>query len=259
MNPYELRAEDFTFAPYKHEGDSGAMLLATAKSDPSIQYIVKSEYPEIACNEFMYHHVAAAVGLYTQDVWILSGLADRNHAVAIRYVPNARKFTYDKADEESKQTYFKFKTLYAILNEDDSEEIYYDGQGRLFKLDNAASFNMSELAIRHAINYGNDELPEFVWKMLKSGISLVQYEKYALLLEIFKKYFGKEAVEIGYAFFEQFVSIDISKVESAAEALEKIYPFTITEYYPAFVNVRVEACKRFISENGIERFLREPN
>jgi len=187
LNPYELKAEDFTFVSYKHEGDSGAMLLATAKSDPSIQYIIKSEYPEIACNEFMYHHVAAAVGLYTQDVRIVSGIADKNHAVAIRYVPNAQKFIYDTSDEVSKQTYFKFKTLYAILNEDDSEEFYYDIQSRLFKLDNAASFNMSELAIRHAINYGNNELPEFVWKVLKSGINLVQYEKYALLLEIFNK------------------------------------------------------------------------
>ena len=66
-------------------------------------------------------------------------------------------------------------------------------------------------------------------------------------------------MEIGYAFFKQFVSIDISKVESAAEALEKIYPFAITEYYPAFVNLRVEACKRFVTENGIERFLKESN
>lgn len=60
------------FSPFPHplhpdeDGDSGAMELANLKDDPLLQYVIKGKrtYPEIACNEFMYHKVATALGRY---------------------------------------------------------------------------------------------------------------------------------------------------------------------------------------------------
>ena len=63
-----IDARGFTFQPLLHPlhpdevGDSGAMELATSKTDSSEQYVIKRNiYPEIACNEFMYHKVATAL------------------------------------------------------------------------------------------------------------------------------------------------------------------------------------------------------
>jgi len=59
-----LDARGFTFAPFMHpfheegHGDSGTLELATSKKNPDEQYIIKSKFPELGCNEFMYHRVA---------------------------------------------------------------------------------------------------------------------------------------------------------------------------------------------------------
>ena len=96
-----IDARNFTFAPFPHPlhpaeiGDSGVMELATSKTDPNEQYVIKrgNTYPEIAANEFMYHIVATALGLYTQDVKLISGNKDYWRSAAIRYVPGAKQFS----------------------------------------------------------------------------------------------------------------------------------------------------------------------
>ena len=117
--PNILNRKDFTLSQFTPGvgGDSGALTLATLTADPRVQYVIKSGFPEIACNEFMYHHVAAALGLYTQETNLFMGMAGAKYAVAIRYVPNAIKFSHDEADERSRRTFYEFKTLYLILNE----------------------------------------------------------------------------------------------------------------------------------------------
>ena len=252
-----LNAADFTFAPFVADvgGDSGALRLATSKNDPQIQYVIKSGYPDIACNEFMYHHVAATLGLYTQEARLFKGVAAGKYAVGIRYVPNARKFIYEEADEDNRRVFCEFKALYVVLNEADSEEFFYDAQTKVFKLDNAESFNLGILQVNSAIKYGNDkEMPPQIFEMMLSGLNNIEYGKYSILLKLLHKYYGKTAVEAAFGLMERFTTFDLSKIEPACGTLEEIYPYIITEYYLEFIRRRITACKQFVSEHNIAQF-----
>jgi hypothetical protein len=97
-----LSAKDYILTPFAPNvgGDSGVLSLATRKGDAGLQYVVKSGYfDEVPCNEFMYHHAAAALGLYTQEARLFTGIPNSGRrAVGIRYVPNARKFILRRSE-----------------------------------------------------------------------------------------------------------------------------------------------------------------
>jgi len=106
-----LNAKDFTFEPFTPPkgGDSGSLLLATLKTNPREQYVIKGNYQEAVCNEFMYHHVAAALGLQTQETRLFKGVKKQKRSVGIRYIPNARLFDHSTASEENKEIFYKFQ------------------------------------------------------------------------------------------------------------------------------------------------------
>jgi len=253
-----LDAGDFIFTPFVSDvgGDSGDLFLAASKSDPQLRYVIKSGYAEIACNEFMYHHVATALGLYTQEARLFKG-ASNKYTVGIRYVPNAKKFIYGDATEEDKRISFKFKALYIILNEDDSEELHYDKQGRLFKLDNASSFNLSTAAVDGAIGFEGKPMPDYIARLFTNGANYLEYEKYGIALGVMYEHFGRVAMVTMYRFIQQFSNFDLAWIKPATETLGKVYPVAVAKYYPVFIEKRIEACKRFISENAIEQFITE--
>jgi hypothetical protein len=144
--------------------------------------------------------------------------------------------------------------LFVILNEEDSEELFYDGQNRVFKLDNAASFNLDTGIVESVVKYGKREPPAWVWQKLEKRLDFLEYEKYGAILEVMNKYYGKTAAETGFEFIRRFSEFDLSLIEAACETLEKVYPQAIAEYYPAFIGRRVNACKRFVAENKISEF-----
>jgi hypothetical protein len=252
-----LSAKDYILTPFVPNagGDSGALSLATHKGDAGLQYVVKSGYVEVPCNEFMYHHAAAALGLYTQEARLFTGIPNSSkRAVGIRYVPNARKFILEEASEEDKRVSYKFTMLFVILNEEDSGELFYDGQGRVFKLDNAASFNLDTGIVESALKYGKKGPPAWLWQKLEKRLDFLECEKYGKILEAMNKNNGKTAAEIGFEFIRRFSEFDLSLVEAACETLGKVYPPAIAEYYPAFIGRRIDACKRFVAGNKISEF-----
>jgi hypothetical protein len=254
-----LNAKDYMLAPFAPSagGDSGALCLATHKRDAGLQYVVKSGcFDEVPCNEFMYHHAAAALGLYTQEARLFTGIPNSSkRAVGIRYVPDARKFVLEEASGEDKSVSYKFTMLYVILNEEDSEELFYDGQGRVFKLDNAASFNLDTMVVGSVVKYGKKEPPYWLWQKLGKRLDFLEYEKYGAILEVMNEHHGKPAAETGFEFIRRFSELDLSLIEAACETLGKVYPPAITEYYLAFIERRADACKRFVAENKISQFV----
>jgi hypothetical protein len=254
---YFLNAKDFTFAKFtpRKIGDSRALRLATSKADSTIQYVVKDAYPEIACNEFMYHHVAAALGLQTPEAKLITGLYASEHAVGIRYIPNAEKFSHATASEENKRIFYEFMALYIILNEEDSEEYYYNTDGRVIKLDNAASFNMDMVKVAGVINCNGEDLPPYLMQLLVRSLNHFEYGKYSILMNTTREHFGKKAVETAFEVFKRFAKFDLSKIEDARNALEKVYPLEICEYYVVCIEKRMETCKKFLAENDISDFI----
>lgn len=145
--------------------------------------------------------------------------------------------------------------LYIILNEEDSEEFYYDEQNRLFKLDNASSFNLDTIKVNSVLNCKGKEPPPMVWQLLINGLNFIEYDKYSICLQVMGEHHGQAALQSEYDLIKRFSEFDLSKIEAACEALEKIYPLEVVMYYPEFIERRIDACKKFISENDVSQFI----
>ena len=243
-----LNIKDFTLEPYNpsHDGDSGALFLATSKEDSATQYIVKSATPELACNEYMYHKAASALGLHTQEVKLFLPSPRFRYAAGIRYEKDAREAT--QADLSVGASCFPdfiaFQTLYVILNEEDSQEYYLDGDGRLFKLDNAASFNMQsyDVAMLNAIS--EDEAIE----KLRRKLAHTEYNKYAIILRLVTEHHGEAGRSACLAMFERFTRLDVAALEEAVDDVSEVYSIILGEYYYAFWESRKKLCARFLKE-----------
>jgi hypothetical protein len=249
-----IDARGFAFQPFPHplhpdeDGDSGAMELAIAKADPLLQYVIKGKgtYPEVACNEFMHHKVAAELGLYTQDVKLIAWNHEYRRAAAVRYVPEAQAFRLEGSNEENYRAYFEFEALFVILNEEDSHEYYLDGQGQLFKLDNAASFHVEQATI---MRLDGNPLGRFFVPNISAPLNAVGYDYYRGMYEIFLERYGQVAVKAYLALMRRFAELDETAFCEAYGDLDKQYPKALGRYYDEFIWIRKETCWRFLGED----------
>jgi hypothetical protein len=248
-----IDARKYTFAPFPHPlhpeeaGDSGALEIAASKNHPNERYIVKYGYPELGCNEFMYHKVAEAFGLYTQEVKLVVGDRKYHRAAAVTYVPNARLFHLKQSSTGNFNEYFKFEALYVILNESDSHEYYLDGQGRLFKLDNAASFTVEEATI---LWFEGNPLGHFFIHDIETPLNAVGYNWYGLKYKKFEQEYGQEAIEAYLSIIRNFAEFNETVLHRAYDALDKQYPQALKDYYDRFIQIRKQTCRKFLKEIG---------
>jgi len=252
MNNF-IDARGFTFEPFAHpfhedgHGDSGTLEIATSKTNPDEQYIIKNKFPELGCNELMYHRVAKALGLYTQEAKLISGNKAYRRAAAIRYVPNARLFDLAIGSRENFRTFFEFEALFVILNEDDSHEYYLDEQDRLFKLDNAASFTVSENTINW---FAGDAASHFFIPDIDAPLNAVGYSYYSITLQSYKEKHGQAAADAYLSLIERFADFDKSVLADVYAALDKQYSRMLKMYYSRCIDIRKETCRRFLKEVG---------
>ena len=246
-----LDARKFTFEEFPHPlhpddtGDSGTLEIAASKLNPDERYIVKRGFPELACNEFMYHKIASALGLYTQEVKLISGSGDYRRACAIRYVPNAKAFNPREIGGTNKQVFYAFEALFAILCEEDSHEYYVDEEDCVFKLDNAASFMVSQMTIMW---FDGDRMTRGLIPDILEPLRRLDNRGFYEQMEVLKKDYGKPAAESYLAFIRRFADFDASVLEEAFETLDKQYSRLLARYYAFFINLRKKACREFLEE-----------
>jgi len=248
-----IDARKFVFNPFPHPlhpdetGDSGLLELAYSKIDANEQYVVKlgNEYPEVASNEFIYHKVASALNLYTQDVRLINGNKIYRRSAGIRYVPNAREFHFDSGTSEHYRAFFEFEALYVILCESDSHEYYLDEQGRLFKLDNASSFTVEQTTI---MLFDGNPVGSFFIPDINVPLNAVGYDWYGLKHNEFFNRYGDDAVKAYLSVIERFAEFDETVLFEAYGDLEKQYPLALCRYYDECIRIRKETCRRFLGE-----------
>lgn len=248
-----IDARNFTFQPFPHPlhpnevGDSGALELAASKTNLNEQYIIKrgDTYPEIAANEFMYHKVAAALGLYTQEVKLLNGKKDYLRSAAIRYVSDAQKFSLKTSNKENFRTFFKFEALFVILNEEDSHEYYLDEKGQMFKLDNAASFTVQQTTI---MLFDGNPIGRFFISDINIPLNAVGYDWYSLNLKEFIRIHGQSAADAYLSIIKKFSEFDETVLYEAYSGLDKQYPKALSQYYDECIRIRKETCRMFLAE-----------
>ena len=146
--------------------------------------------------------------------------------------------------------FFRFKALFQILNEEDSEEFYTDAQNRLFKLDNVEAFLFSitcGLLIKKAKTKSQ-------WIKMAIDEELVRYasklnkQYYSMMAKNILDVFGKEAFDIYLETFTKFAELDLSVLDEAFASLDKIYPKTFSEYLHHFLEICQSACREFVEK-----------
>jgi len=162
------------------------------------------------------------------------------NAAAVRYVPNARLFDHSVASPENREVYYGFEALYYILNENDSHEYYLDASGRLFKLDNAASFKLDLSPAARAMDAMSGGAG------MLNGINEPESEKYETAREFLIKGYGQEADKPYTDTFRRFANLELKIFDEAFDALEKNYPFYIVGYLYDFIRHRIEACRQYV-------------
>jgi hypothetical protein len=251
-----IDARKLVFKPFQHPlhppdetGDSGELEFATSKTAPDEQYIVKrgNTYPEMACNEFLYHKVTDALDMYTQNVRLIAGRKDYRRSAAIRYVPNAREFSLKTSTEDNFRAFFEFEALYVILNESDSHEYFLDEQERLFKLDNAASFTVHQTTI---MLFDGNPIGRFFIPDVNAPLNAVGYDWYGLIHKNISKKHGDKAVEAYLSVIQRFADFDETVLYEAYGDLEKHYPKALCYYYNDFFRIRKKTCRKYLGEIG---------
>jgi hypothetical protein len=252
-DPNLISAVDYKFEPFPQsqgEGDSGRLLLAIDVNAPDERYVVKAGTPEIPVNEFIHHKIASALGLHTQKVRLFKGFPECKYAVAIRFCPAAKTYS-PEGQPGFDPDYFRFLALYEILGEEDSREIYIDGDNRVFKLDNAAAFHLTELSmklllkktrspwIRKAID---DEIERF--------LVTAENQRYSIMIETLREYHGEIAVNACVTVFERFAGLDFALLDEAFASLYKVYPKIVSDYLRRFLSVRQATCRKFLETNA---------
>jgi len=248
-DPNIIQEKDFRYEVFKPSvgSDSGVLMLATELTDNSVQYVVKCQVDWNPVSEFIYHKVASALEIYTQDVKLFKKLLEAKYACGIRYCANARKADGYEANDPNRADFFRFNALFQILSEEDSEEFYVDEQNRLFKVDNAEAFMLSStcgLLIKKAktksqwIKMAIDEDLEKYYENLNKQICMMLADKIS-------EVFGKEALRIYLDTFIKFAELDLALLEEAFASLDKIYPKTFSEYLRRFLEARQPLCRTF--------------
>lgn len=251
-DPNLISAADYKFEPFSQgrgEGDSGQLLIATNVNAPDEQYVVKARYPEIIVNEFMYHKVAAALGLYTQKVRLFKEFPECKHAVAIRFCPTAKAYSPAQPGIDPSD-YFRFLALYEILNEEDSREIYFDEDNCVFKLDNAAAFNLTELSMALLLKKTKSPwVQKTIDDKIKRYLETAEMQYYSIMIEILRKSYGETAVNTCKMAFGRFAALDLALLDEAFASLDKVYSKTVSDYLRRFLSVRQTTCRKFLEAN----------
>jgi hypothetical protein len=95
---------------------------------------------------------------------------------------------------------------------------------------------------------GQKKIPDITKTILTNGLNLIEYAKYGIVIAILNRDFGQSAVDVGYDVFKCFAAFDETQLIGAYEALDKVYPSTISSYYRDFVRSRKRECARFVRE-----------
>jgi hypothetical protein len=244
-----IQEKDFRYEVFKPSvgSDSGVLMLATKLTDENIRYVVKCQVEWNPASEFIYHKVAAALGIYTQEVKLFKRLLESKYACGIRYCFTAQKVGDIDVNNPNHWDFFRFKALFQILGEEDSEEFYADEQGRLFKIDNAEAFMLSAacgLLTKKAKTKSQ-------WVKMAIDEETDKYQNklneqfYSMMAERISEVFGREAVRIYLDTYSKFAALDITVLDEAFASLDKVYPKTFSEYLRRFLEIRQPACREF--------------
>lgn len=246
-----LYTSDFTLEKFSNSGDSGDLLLATNKHDHNEKYIVKHEYYECACNEYMYSKIGNKMGIKIAPVklFVVNDKEKRfksDFVCGIRYFENCEKVYFDDIIKEKDcisnwKDYFKFRGMEKLFFEaDDIEVIRY--RNNIYGIDTVDAFSLNFDNVKYlAYNYDSYgiNVRDFAIKEILR-IAERNTEK-RIWTWNFEKSFFIENIGIEYLdyFLEPFYllkSVSEKDIEEWVNILTFFYPNIIGEYFKVYLS-----------------------
>ena len=261
-----LYTSDFTIEKYSitnKEGDSGSLFLATNKKDKSDKYILKHEYYDCACNEYMYSKIGNSMGINITPVKLFY-VDDKlkkfksDFVCGIKYLEGAthigiKNVLANKDNINNWEDYFRFRGMEKLFLEgDDIEVLLYNNY--IYRIDTTDGFNIGHGDISYlAYDYEyeginvRDYMEKFLLKKANLNVNhivnLWQFDK-----NFFLKYYDKKYLKY---YLEPFYWLDNINEEDIIEwtrILTYIYPDIVGEYYKVFLENLKKAVIIFLLE-----------
>lgn len=247
-----LHTADFTFStPFEHEGDSGRLLLAKRKTNRSERYLVKHEFTDCACNEYVYTKLIQAMGYKMPNVVLfkLSDSEKRKHfkteyIIGAQYLNITDPFpSYEVIRECAKnwEEYFCFYGMYAMTGEADGMESPLADDGYIYRVDTTAAFPISNWDLDFAGVYQefqgfvpNEQIKQTLQSRDLSNV--INYSMWDSYLDFCKE---KDA-QIGESLFLD----PFQKIQDISDAYIDGFLHTLCYFYPDYVG---DFFKRYIT------------
>lgn len=271
-SPDILNTKDFIFSKktgIERIGDSGELLLAYKKEDKTEKYILKHEYTDCACNEFVYSKLARAMDIKVPEVKLFT-IDDEEkrkyfkteYICGIEFLNIVKKEEIDlnfiiKSDVHNWKDYFAYISLYSMFDECDSFEVVLTENNYIYKIDNSASFSINNFLTDFlGINYEFEGI----------NINLLMEQKLGDIIKNFKynKYFSDEIISnisnCGKEYFKYYLEplekiqeVKKDYVDDFLNVLCYIYPDSLGEFYKQYIDIIQQKSWEFMENinNGL--------
>ena len=259
---------DFKNTAFSKIGDSGKLLLAVNKFNKNEKYIVKHEYIDCACNEFMYSKLGQLLGVKYADTKFfntltppLNSLFTTEDVVGIEYLDIKNdKVNFGTLKDECKniEDYFKFLAISKLLLDEDSYEIVLDKKEYIYKIDNTATFCLSNYTLQSIyIDFSANikgmiiDVEEFTKKQFEKKLEyykLHNFSDYKDTLVHIRTNYDEKYVKYYLQPFQNLYNLKLSKIDNIINTLCYFYPDYVGDYYKKYIE---------ITQNKVEKFLKE--
>ena len=259
---------EFSESHFKRIGDSGKLLFAVNKSNKSEKYIVKHEYIDCACNEFMYSKLGQLLGAKYANVKFfntltppLNSLFTTEDVVGIEYLElenDNLKFKELNNKCKNLNDYFKFLAISKLFFDDDSYEIVLDKKGYIYKIDNSATFCISNYTLQSVyinfnkqINGINISIEKFTRNQFNRILEFYKSQNcinYKNTLLYVKTHYGMEYVEYFLEPFYNLFYLDLNKMDNIINTLCYFYPNYVGNYYKEYIKITQDKVRKFLKE-----------
>ena len=256
-----LYISNFTLEKFPNSGDSGDLYLATNKRNPNEKYILKHEYYDCACNEYMYSKVGNKMGIKIAPVklFVLDDKKSKfksDFVCGIKYLENCQHVSFNYIEENKTsinnwKDYFKMLCLELLFEEGDGIEVV-KYKNELYRLDTTDAFTISDFYIHPlAYDYNNNgiNIKEFAKKIIlqmAKGNTDSRISSWESDVNYFLEKFGNKYLNYYLETYQLLENVPDEEIDQWISILTFFYPNVIGEYFKIyFSNLKLDV-KKFL-------------